>query len=106
MKEADIITIYMQRYYITLEECRSALDFFSQTVEEKKNHFEHLFLKWPFKRKKIRWNGYLAPDKYFDSGIVKIQEGKAVDLKDKECSKICLSEAIEIIPNCLRWRWR
>ena len=38
MKEGNVITIYMQKKYITLEECYSVLDLFSQTVEKKKNH--------------------------------------------------------------------
>ena len=35
MKEADVITICMQKEYITLEECRSAFNLFSKTVEKK-----------------------------------------------------------------------
>ena len=33
MKEVDVITIYMKKEYITLEECRSAFDHFTKTVE-------------------------------------------------------------------------
>ena len=52
MKEADVITIYMQTEYITLGECRSALDLFTKTVETKKNHIGHPLYECPFKQEK------------------------------------------------------
>ena len=80
MKEADVITIYMQTEYITLGECRSALDLFTKTVETKKNHIGHPLYECPFKQEKSKWNSCLAPDKHFESGVAKIQQRSAVDL--------------------------
>ena len=84
MIEADVITIYMQKEYVTVEECRSALDLFSQTIEKKKDHIGHPLYECPFKHEKSRWNGCLVPDIYFKSGVVKIQQGIAIDLKETE----------------------
>ena len=80
MKEADVIKTYMKKEYITLEECRSALDLCTKTVETKKNHTKHPLYECLFKQEKPKWNSCLAPDKYFESGVVKIQQGSAVDL--------------------------
>ena len=49
MKEADVITIYIQKEYATLEEYRSALDIFPKTVEKKNNHIGHSLYECPFK---------------------------------------------------------
>ena len=71
--------------------------FFSQTIEEKKNHIEHPLYKCQFKQGKTRWNSCLASDKYFESGFVKRQQEKVVDLKDTEkntCRKILKSNCI------------
>ena len=51
MKEADVITMYMQTEYITLGECRSALDLLTKTVETKKNHIGHPLYECPFIQK-------------------------------------------------------
>ena len=80
MKEADVITIYMQTEYITLGECRSALYLFTKTVETKKYHIGHSLYECPFKQEESKWNSCLAPDKHFESDVVKIQQGSAVDL--------------------------
>ena len=40
---------------------------------------------------KSKWNSCLAPNKYFESGVVIIQQGRAVDLKEIEknaCRKL------------------
>ena len=50
-KEVDIIIVYVQRDYITVEECHSALNIFSRTVEEK-NQIGHQLYEYPFKLKK------------------------------------------------------
>ena len=81
----------MQKENIVLEECRSVLDLFSQTIEEKKNNIGHPLLEYPFKQEKNRWNSCLVLDIYFESGAVKIQQGHLVDLKDTEkhaCRKL------------------
>ena len=93
----DVIKIYMQKEYITLEECRSALDLFTQTIETKKNHIKHPLYKCPFKQETSKWNNCLASDKYFERGVVKIQQRRVVDLK---VIKKYLSKAIEIVQSC------
>ena len=74
----------MKKEYITLEECRSALDLCTKTVETKENHIEHPLYECLFKQEKSKWNSCLTPDKYFESGVVKIQQGRALDLKEIE----------------------
>ena len=69
-KEVDIIIVYVQRDYITVEECHSALNIFSRTVEEKKTKLDINYTNIRLKLKKKRWNGYLAPGYHFESGIV------------------------------------
>jgi len=39
IEEVDIITIFMQRNYIILEECRSTLYLFSEKVENNKRYW-------------------------------------------------------------------
>ena len=70
-----------KKEYITLEECRSALDLFKKTVETKKYHIGHSLYECLFKQEKSKWNSCLAPDKYFENGVDKIQQGRALDLK-------------------------
>ena len=84
MKEADFITIFMQRECATLEDYRLVLDLYSKTAEKKKNYIRHPFFECSFKQERTRWNGCLVPDKYFESGVVKMQQGRAVDLKEIE----------------------
>ena len=67
---------------------------FSKTVETKKNHISHSLYECPFKQETSKWNSYLATDKYFESGVVKIQQGRAVDENDIEnnaCRKLLKS---------------
>ena len=71
MKEVDVIAIFKQREYITLEECFSALDVFSKKFEEKKNHIEHPLIKYLFKQERLKWNGWLALDKKFKAVLLK-----------------------------------
>lgn len=54
-----------KKEYVTLKECRSALDFISETVEKKKNHIGNPLYEYLFKQEKSRWNGRLAPINYF-----------------------------------------
>ena len=94
MKEADFITIFMQRECATIENYRSVLDLYSKTTEKKKNYIRHPFFECSFKQERTRWNGCLVPDKYFESGVVKIQQGSAVDLtviEKKACRKLLKS---------------
>ena len=58
------------------------MDLFSQTIEKHETHIGHLLHEYLFKQKKIRWNGCLVPDNYFENDIVKIQQGRVVDLKE------------------------
>ena len=60
------------------------------------NHIGHPLYECPFKQETSKWNSYLATDKYFESGVVKIQQGNAVDLNEIEKN---LSKAIEIVQN-------
>ena len=60
-----------KKEYVTLKECRSALDFISETVEKKKNHIGYPVYECPFKQGKSRWNSCLAPDNFVESGVVK-----------------------------------
>ena len=73
---------YIQRENIALEEWHSALDLFSQTIEKKKNYIEHLLYKCQFKEGTTTYNSCLAPDEYFESDVIKIQQGKFVNLKN------------------------
>ena len=48
----------------------------------------------PFKQEKSRWNSCLGLDNFFESGVAKIQQGRAGDLKDTEthaCRKLLKS---------------
>ena len=60
------------------------MDIFSKTVERKKNHIGHLLYECSFKQEQSKWNGCLALNKYFESGVAKIQQGRAVDLKETD----------------------
>ena len=57
-----------------------SIGYFTKTVETKKNHIGHPLYECPFKQEKSKRNSCLAPDKHFESGVVKIQQGSAVDL--------------------------
>ena len=85
------ITIYMQKQYVKLEECRSALDLFSQTVKKMRNHMGYSLYECPFEYEKSRWNGCLSEGNFFESEMIKVQQGRAVDLKEIEihgCRKL------------------
>ena len=57
---------------------------FFKTFQKNKNHIGHLLYECPFKQENSRWNSCIPLDKYFDKGVVKIQQGRAVDLKEIE----------------------
>ena len=54
MKEIDVITIYMQKKYATLEECRSALDFL-QKLLNKRTTLDTDYTNVPSNREKMEW---------------------------------------------------
>ena len=54
MEEVDIIAIFIQRDYITQEECYSVLDLFSKIVGEKKNYIGHQIYEFSFKQEHVK----------------------------------------------------
>ena len=54
-------------------------------TRHKNNHdVNHAFYGNTFVPKRILWNGPLSPDKYFESGVVKIQTNHVDYLNDDE----------------------
>ena len=51
MKEADVITIYMQTEYITLGECRSALDLLQKLLKQRRTTLKIHYTNVPSNRK-------------------------------------------------------
>ena len=65
--------LHAQRISYSRRESFSIGSFFSKTVKKKKKYIEHPLYEYSFKEEMSKWNSCLAPDKYFEIGVVKIQ---------------------------------
>jgi hypothetical protein len=84
MQKLNEITVKIQKRCCLLSECWSYLNYI--VTRHHNNHdVNHVFYGNTFVPKRILWNGPLSPDKYFESGVVKIQTNHHVDdLTDDE----------------------
>ena len=65
--------------------------FFNKLLKKMRNHMGYSLYECSFKYEKSRWNGCLSEGNFFESEIIKVQQGGAVDLKEIEihgCRKL------------------
>ncbi len=84
MKRMNEITIKMQTSYISLSSCRRNMEYIISRHETDTDKAGKPFYLSAFAPNRIRVDGPLSPNSAFESGVVKIQEGRDFDLTDVE----------------------
>mmetsp|Transcript_46278 Transcript_46278/g.90351 ORF Transcript_46278/g.90351 Transcript_46278/m.90351 type:complete len:186 (+) Transcript_46278:894-1451(+) len=84
LEELDAVNRHLQTRLIPLNECQWALNTLSEEVELNKRSLGHKLYGTKFQSKYISQDADILPNPSFESGVIKLQEGKASELDDEE----------------------
>ena len=84
LKQFDIVTKKLQEKNLTLSTGRILLDTLVKKANERKNEIGSAFHGNSFKANRILIDGPLSDYQYFESGVIKIQQNRSMQMNDLE----------------------
>jgi hypothetical protein len=82
--EIDAVTKYLQTRVLPLDSCQWALDTLANDVAQHRNQRGHDLQGCKLGRRYIRQGAGILTDPDFESGVIKLQEGKVNELTEEE----------------------